>query len=277
MSTVGAWDTLDDATWRCSALFVFYWLVSLSLETYCRFKLDLMWISVAISIPLNAVKMIIVMIYSEKLLINDIDGAYSTLWWYYIVNIFVYYAQHIAMYQRKKLIRPESYYVDELILLILSITTTVGNVLCLLNVRKCWAESSNTIVAALVISFVYFDIYYCLKVLAVYNNDQVSPRKRLLVIIPAWWTISNTFVYGYGSIVYAHGMADFYTNALWNLASLLIPIVAIQSNIATNVTNFVRDQSSSNQPTSSSLAKSASKSAKSKKSAAATSPTVPTQ
>ncbi|KAI8892514.1 hypothetical protein BC833DRAFT_611443 [Globomyces pollinis-pini] len=202
-----------------------------------------MWITVAISIPLNVIKMAIVIAYSERGFVNDWKGAYKILWWYYVVNIFVYFTQHIALYQRKKVVRPEKYYIDEIMLVLLCIFSTIGNLACIIDINGCWAIASNIILVSLVLSFLYFDIYYCYKVITLYGSQSSTFSKQILVVLPVWWTVSNTFVYGYGSVVYGMGKADFYTNALWNLACLLVPVVAIQSNIATNVGSFVKESS----------------------------------
>jgi hypothetical protein len=233
------WTEIDDATWAAAAAFCLLYLGSLTIETICRFKRTLMWYVVVVAIPLNVAKMIIVMVYTGLLQKGD------PLWrdvfrWYYIVNIFVYLTQHIALYQRKKVVRPDPYYLDEIVLVTLSIVSTVGNLPCLVGMNMCWAYSGNILLSTLVVSFLYFDIYYCYKIMVIYQGV-TDVRKRILLMLPAYWTITQTFLYGLGTILYSYGASEFYTNWYWNMACLLFPIVAIQSNISTNVNTFVQE------------------------------------
>ncbi|KAI8892854.1 hypothetical protein BC833DRAFT_610456 [Globomyces pollinis-pini] len=237
----GPWNHLDDATWRLTAIVVFLWLIPLTIETLCRFKVNMMWITVAISIPLLA-KAYIVFVHTEYLFKDDIETAFQVLWWYSVINVFVYITEYIALYQRKTFICREKYYLDEIMFLTVCIISTIGNIFCVLDVYGCWSVAGEFILISLIISFLYFDIYYCFKVICLYKGDgKVEVKKQVLVLLPVWWTIALTFAYGYGSVVYGLGIANFYTNALWNIGCMLVPVVSVQSNISTNAGNFMRE------------------------------------
>ncbi|KAI8892380.1 hypothetical protein BC833DRAFT_611859 [Globomyces pollinis-pini] len=57
--------------------------------------------------------------------------------------------------------------------------------------------------------------------------------------MPVMWTTLTYLVYTCCCLIYRQEGADFYVNALWNFASVLIPLVTIQSCISTNIGAFV--------------------------------------
>ncbi|KAJ2988959.1 hypothetical protein HDV02_005255 [Globomyces sp. JEL0801] len=242
-SSYGRWEPVDDYTWAISALYALPWILYLTIEALARFKFNLLWITVVIAIPFNLMKCIVIISYGVLLLENEVKMANKILVWYYVFNIMVYLTQHMAMYQRKHSIKPERFYLDEIVAGTLATITTIGQGFCVMFTDiKCWVVGSNMVLISNIISLIYFDIYYCVYVALAYKH-QSTIKERAKILLPCFWTIFNLTVYGIGVLTYSFGMGNFYTNAYWNLSCMIIPLLAIQSNISTSVQSFVRTAS----------------------------------
>ncbi|KAI8893865.1 hypothetical protein BC833DRAFT_568854 [Globomyces pollinis-pini] len=238
-NSAGPWNPVDDYTWGISGLYALFWVGYLVVELVARFKVNALWITVAIAIPLNVIKCLIIVIYSYLLMQMQLESAVQLLKWYYITSGAVALTQHAAMYQRKHTLIPERYYLDELILVVLACITTYGELYCVMFTDpKCWLVESNMVFASNMLSLVYFDVYYCVYISTMYKN-QSGLKDRIKILLPCYWTLFNTLACGVGVLKFSFGSATFYSNALWNLSYMIMPLVAIQSNISTSVQSFV--------------------------------------
>lgn len=233
------WTANDDLTWLASAVFGFFWILPLSIETIFRFKRGFLWITVTTSIVLNVFKLLIVINYNEFLRNPSPNVSTGTLYKILeVANVLVYLSYNIAMYIRKKAVVPSKWHWDLIMLILISVITVAASVLCVVGIHNCWVYSGLTVSLAILLTVAYFDFYYCYCVFKSVHG-KFAVRRALQAMMPSVWTSMTALAYVYGSTVYSIGVARFYSNAIWNFASVLLPLVTIQSNISTNVGGFL--------------------------------------
>ncbi|KAI8893383.1 hypothetical protein BC833DRAFT_608573 [Globomyces pollinis-pini] len=233
----GSWDANDDLTWRVSAVFAFIWVFSIGFESSIRFKANLFWATVGISLFLIACKLYLTVYYNE-LLISNPASAKSIYKILEYVNIMVYVSKAFGMYQRKAIISPTKYWDIGMLTFVASVSVLASSVCLLGNAGSCWVYSNPIQCVSLFFTIAYFDLYYVYSVMNKYNQEK-SSRNRLQVLLPVFWTVMHSTFYMFGSMAFNYNFSNFYTNALWNFSSVMIPIVTLESNISTNVSSFV--------------------------------------
>ncbi|KAJ3254301.1 MCM DNA helicase complex subunit [Boothiomyces macroporosus] len=131
---------------------------------------------------------------------------------YSILQFFIYFCSNLAFYVRKSSVVKEKFYLDEIVL---------GICFCL-------------DVASVVPSF-----------MVLLRGDKLT-RAELTILLPLVWTVSTALMYISGTEMYASNEANFYSNAYWNLASVIYPIVSIQSCVSAEIANYYQRSAKTN-------------------------------
>ncbi|KAJ3308543.1 hypothetical protein HDV04_001167 [Boothiomyces sp. JEL0838] len=191
----GAWVAGDDYTWLASALFGAYWIVPLIVETLTSFKRTIMWYIIALAICCNICKVVTVLKYTTMDIVGDPDeGRIYKI--YKIFDWLTFFLGDIALYYRKRMIRP-----------IESIAFTVFGT----------AISFNLDIVVLVVTMVL---------------TCVGKTACMIMDAGICWTIE-------GSSLYERDMGNIYSNGLWNMSSVLFPIICIDSAINSHGAMFI--------------------------------------
>ncbi|KAJ3311586.1 hypothetical protein HDV04_003964, partial [Boothiomyces sp. JEL0838] len=174
---------------------------------------------------------------------NDIDyKAYS------ILQFFIYFCSNLAFYTRKKSVVKENYYIDEIILAVcfcLDVASVIPSFMTNAP-ANIWNIASNCISAEIWVNLLYFDCYYLFRVIQVLLRGNKLTRAELTILLPLVWTISTALMYISGTEMYSADKATFYSNAYWNLASVIYPIVSVQSCVSAEIANYYQKKSSKN-------------------------------
>lgn len=107
-----------------------------------------------------------------------------------------------------------------------------------------WDIASNCISAQIWINLLYFDCYYLFKVIQVLLRGDRMTRAELTILLPLIWTISTALMYICGTELYSSNHATFYSNAYWNLAAVIYPIVSVQSCVSAEIANYYQRKKS---------------------------------
>jgi hypothetical protein len=242
----GNWTPNDDATWAAFLIIGFFWLIPLAIETFFRFQKNFKWSVIAFGIFLNCLKIFLLSVY---LYFGWSLGRWGEAKAYYsvygVVQILLYISSDVVMYLRKKLIAPEDhFYLDEIVLglcNLLNLGAGVPNVVLPTPPENLWEYTSNILTAAIFLNVIYFDIFYIYRFMQIFikNQKKVKWNNVLPMLLPVTWTLVSGVSYLMGSVVYSMGKANFYTNAIWNFASVVYPIVSFQSNISVASAHFL--------------------------------------
>ncbi|KAJ3324157.1 hypothetical protein HDV06_000698 [Boothiomyces sp. JEL0866] len=246
----GPWTDADNASWLASVIFGAIFLTNLIVETFLRFKKNsYMWYFVAIACVVNIVKIAILVDYLQIGWLNNNWAAADPIYKAYsILQFFIYFASDIAFYIRKHSVVKEKYYLDEVVLAVcfcLDVASVVPSFLTNAP-ANIWDIASNCISAEIWINFLYFDCYYLFRVIQVLLRGNKFTRAELTILLPLVWTSSTALMYISGTEMYSANQANFYSNAYWNLASVIYPIVAVQSCVSAEISNYYQKQSQSN-------------------------------
>ncbi|KAJ2985644.1 hypothetical protein HDV02_000481 [Globomyces sp. JEL0801] len=129
---------------------------------------------------------------------------------------------------------------DACVLVFTTLVSISSSLVCYFNINVgCWAVSNPIQAISLITTVGYFDFYYVYLIAKGIDRLKFD-RDLLQVLMPTIWTTMNSLLYTGCCLIYRQGGADFYVNALWNFASVLIPLVTIQSCISTNIGAFVQ-------------------------------------
>ncbi|KAJ3249891.1 hypothetical protein HK103_004299, partial [Boothiomyces macroporosus] len=101
-----------------------------------------------------------------------------------------------------------------------------------------WSINSNIIACEIIINLVYFDGYYLFKVIRTMLRGEKFTRSELAIFLPLIWTMSGALMYISGTEMYVGNAANFYSNAYWNLASVIYPILSVQSCVSTEMAKY---------------------------------------
>ncbi|KAI9204958.1 uncharacterized protein BJ171DRAFT_598960 [Polychytrium aggregatum] len=233
--TSGAWSSRDWDTFAASAVICLLWITSLVAETVCRFKATLLWYLIVSAIIGNIVKIILIMVYTSYF-----DPIIYNV--YKVSDWAVFITAAVVLYKRKAYVVPErsKFFLDQIMLAVIVLTLTAGKMACFYSpMEVCWPIEGSVTFISMLISCIYFDLYYCYLIYI--RVGMASSRKKALELyLPVIWTFLSTFLCFLGSLMYQFGVATFFSNIFWNFCSVLFPIVAIQSNISANVNNFLK-------------------------------------
>ncbi|KAJ3250688.1 hypothetical protein HK103_003273 [Boothiomyces macroporosus] len=226
----GAWVAGDDYTWLASALFGAYWIVPLIVETLTSFKRTIMWYIIALAICCNICKVVTVLKYTTMDIVGDPDeGRIYKI--YKIFDWLTFFLGDIALYYRKRMIRPIesiaftvfgkaiSFNLDIVVLVVTMVLTCVGKTACMImDAGICWTIEGQL----------------------AWNAKITSGKKRLIrLFIPVVWTFTGVLFLLQGSSLYERDMGNIYSNGLWNMSSVLFPIICIDSAINSHGAMFI--------------------------------------
>jgi hypothetical protein len=241
----GKWDNSDNATWLASAIFGSLWLVYLACDCFVRFKPTRTWYCVIAAILLNIAKIAVLVKYLE---IGWFNGDWKTAGKIYegysILQIFIYLTSGFALYERKHKICPEKYRIDEIVFAIVFCLNIGGAIPSFMTsaAANIWDIASRLVFMGILINTAYYDLYYIYKFVSRIRGDKEPIH--LSVLLPTVWTIMTAVLYLVGTEMYAFNQANFYSNAFWNLSSVIYPICAIQSNISTETLVYLKNSKS---------------------------------
>ena len=162
---------------------------------------------------------------------------------YGILEFLSYLCADVTMYQRKKQLVPEKGYYDEIALALCCCFNIAGIVptLTTKDAETVWTLQWSFLSCAMGVNLVYFDLFYTYRFskLLMKNKKNLNWKRMTPLLIPVLWTVMPAISCMVGVAVYSQGIANFYTNAYWNLASVIYPICSIQSNISSNAANVL--------------------------------------
>ncbi|KAJ3310162.1 hypothetical protein HDV04_005356 [Boothiomyces sp. JEL0838] len=248
-SRSGPWKDYDNATWLASVIFGAIFLVNLIFETALRFRPAYLWYFVAIACGVNVIKIFLLVDYLQVGWLNsNWDAADAIYKAYSILQFFIYFCSNLAFYVRKSSVVKEKYYLDEIVLGIcfcLDVASVVPSFMTNAP-ANIWDIASNCISAEIWINLLYFDCYYLFRVIQVLLRGDKLTRAELTILLPLVWTVSTALMYISGTEMYASNEANFYSNAYWNLASVIYPIVSIQSCVSAEIANYYQRSAKTN-------------------------------
>lgn len=241
--TQGPWTPLDNATWLASAIFGYFWVVTIGFETLFRYKRTSLWNMVLVALVANSLKYAVTIVY-----LNTANAAQAAIIfnYYAVINTIVFGGSHYALYRRKTGITPEKPFIsdipllgsislDEIVLFICLSTDIAQAVITIAVPNASWSITCNVLVTGSVLNFLYNDVFYCFKFarMCLKNNGSVTGSEAAQVFIPVAWTVLCSLGYLIPTELYAYGMASFASNAIWNFVSVIEPLVNVQSAIST--------------------------------------------
>ncbi|KAI8894371.1 hypothetical protein BC833DRAFT_224079 [Globomyces pollinis-pini] len=239
----GPWTDADTYTWMASAYFATLWMLPLTIEVSAAFRLNTKSIISYISIIVSILKIIYIIIYNHaELALNPAAGQLYKI--YKIFDFIQYVMADIALFYRKQsLCRNElvnilgfPFSLDHFVLGICVVVTSIGKTACLIFPPLiCWPIEGNFVFATGIISSLYFDIYAMFKlyrIIATSNDIPLAAGLRL--VAPIIWTLTLIILNFYGSFTYQSGYATFFSNCMWNVASVIYPIICLQTNVSTS-------------------------------------------
>jgi hypothetical protein len=106
------------------------------------------------------------------------------------------------------------------------------------SLEVCWSYGDLLTGAGLLVSCAYFDIYYSVFIYQLYDGKK-NWNELIDLTLLALQTGTNSIIIMVGVTTYTLGIANFYTNALWNFVVVTAPIVALQSVISPKIAKFV--------------------------------------
>ncbi|KAJ3268729.1 hypothetical protein HDV01_002333 [Terramyces sp. JEL0728] len=241
----GAWVAGDDFTWFASALFGAYWLLPLIVETFTSFKKSIMWYVIVVAICCNISKVVTVLMYTVMDSVGDPDeGRIYKI--YKIFDWLAFFLGDVALPIEAiefNLLGKKIYFnLDIVVLTITMILTCVGKTACMvMDAGICWTIEGNYSDAASVISCLYFDLYYFILLAQLAWNAKIASGKKRLIrlFIPVVWTFTGVLFLLQGACLYERDMGNIYSNGLWNMSSVLFPIICIDSAINSHGAMFI--------------------------------------
>jgi hypothetical protein len=239
----GDWTNLDDATWRACTAFGFLILFPLVTELLLRAKRGLVWVFACTGVLFNVIRLILNAYYCETLFLYGYDYASGYYIYYKSFETLCYIASGFSLYYRKKMICPSQSIWD-----MLNIAVVIGFhfgslFTCVASqsggsLEICWSYGDLLTGAGLLVSCLYFDIYYSIFIYQLYDGKK-NWNELFDLMLLALQTGTNSIIIMVGVTTYTLGFANFYTNALWNFVVVSAPIVALQSVISPKVAKFI--------------------------------------
>ncbi|KAJ3251901.1 hypothetical protein HK103_002006 [Boothiomyces macroporosus] len=135
-----------------------------------------------------------------------------------------------------------SFNLDFVVLFITLALTCIGKSACLvMDAGICWPVECDYSDASSVISCLYFDVYYFYLLGKLATDAKITTGKKRMIrlFIPVVWTCTGVCFLLQGASLYDRGMANIYSNGLWNMSSVLFPIICIDSAINSHGAMFV--------------------------------------
>lgn len=226
-----SWNKVDSITWWASGIFGFFLIFPLAFEIYVRYKPNALWRTVIAALVMNILKCILVIKYNE-FVYND--NPLQDIFFRIVSasELPVYIFQDIALYTRKTRICPSTTKMDQYVLGFLVFCGVADTFTCfVIGNLYCWVYSCTVKSIHLLILMLYFDVYYCFTVATSSHRNTAL----YIVLLPVVGTFGNALGYIVGNTAYITGYSNVYTNCIWNVTSVLLPLVALQSSISLNL------------------------------------------
>ena len=241
--TVGPWVDADNYSWMTGAAVGLIFLPPLALDAFTSYQ----WTAI-VAAGVNIIKAITIFLYNEKALVGAADAGFVYKI-YKIADYLSFVIGEVALFKRKRVLVPEQSLkagplklnLDHIVIGSVCVLLTTAKLYCLVFPEKdCWSVDGLVGFSASFISLIYFDAYVIYKLQSVVSDGRVIPlNSRLRLAVPVLWTASLSIMLLSGVLMYQYGVADFYSNAYWNIASVLYPICAVQSFLSTHAAKFL--------------------------------------